>query len=154
MSAEAADSSMKVLTFNLSGQIFGVPVLQVNDVLKSRKITRTPLAPPSISGIMNLRGRIVTAIDVRSCLGRQPVHNENNMNVVVDHNGELFSLIIDSVGDVLTLSEDTYEETPVTLDPAWRSVASGIHKLEKQILVIIDVAKLLEMAEKGGGPAL
>jgi purine-binding chemotaxis protein CheW len=148
MSAEKSAVSNQLLTFSVAGQLFGVPVLQVNDVLKSQKVTCTPLASPSIAGIMNLRGRIVTAVDMRHCLG-QPERgaDETNMSVVVDQDGELFSLIIDSVGDVLTLTEDTYEQTPVTLAPAWRGVALGIHKLQGKILVILDIKRLLELAE-------
>lgn len=152
MTAEQSEISNQLLTFTVHDQLFGIPVLQVNDVLKSQKVTRTPLAPPSIAGIMNLRGKIVTAIDVRCCLG-QPEQSQDalNMSVVIDQNGELFSLIIDSVGDVLTLSDDTYEVTPATLDPAWRSVSRGIHKLDGKILVVLDVKSLLELAENTKG---
>ncbi len=144
-------ASDQLLTFMLCEQMFGVPVLQVNDVLGPQKITRTPLAPPAVAGVMNLRGRIVTAIDVRRCLS-QPAREEgeSNMSVVVDQDGELFSLMIDSVGDVLELGQNTFENAPATLDAAWRSVSSGIHKLQGKILVILDVKQLLRMA---GGKA-
>lgn len=152
MSAEKLETSNQLLTFDICGQLFGISVLQVNDVLRSQKVTRTPRSSPSIAGIMNLRGRIVTAVDVRCCL-KQPERsaNETSMSVVVDQGGELFSLIIDSVGDVLTLGEGTYEETPVTLAPAWRSVATGIHKLQGKILVVLDIKRLLELAENSEG---
>lgn len=133
------------LTFSLSGQMFGVSVTQVNDVLAPQKITRTPLSPSSVAGIMNLRGRIVTAIDVRDCLGQPPRDGDGEgMSVVIERNSELFSLIIDSVGDVLSLAEDNLEDVPPTLDGSWRSVASHIHKLDDQLLVILDTQKLLE----------
>lgn len=154
MTQEAhALSSGQLLTFTLANQLFGVPVLQVNDVLGPQKITRSPLAPPAVAGVMNLRGRIVTAIDVRRCLGQEPrAEGMNSMSVVVDQDGELFSLMIDSVGDVLQLSQDTFENAPATLDAAWRSVSSGIHKLQDKILVILDVGQLLRMAGgKTGG---
>ncbi len=140
-------TSGQLLTFTLADQLFGVPVLQVNDVLGPQKITRTPLSPPAIAGVMNLRGRIVTAIDVRRCL-RQPDRQADtpNVSVVVEQKGELFSLMIDSVGDVLSLSHGTFEEVPETIDAAWRSVAAGIHKLEDKILVILDVSQLLQTA--------
>ncbi len=136
------------LTFTLADQLFGVSVLQVNDVLSSQKITRAPLSPYSIAGIMNLRGRIVTAIDVRRCLGQNPrAEGEESMSVVIEQGGELFSLIIDAVGDVLTLNPGSLEKVPATLSPAWRSVASSIHKLQDKLLVILDVKQLLEMAK-------
>lgn len=133
------------LTFSLAGQMFGVSVAQVNDVLAPQKITRTPLSPSSVAGIMNLRGRIVTAIDVRDCLGQVPRNDDDHgMSVVIERNNELFSLIIDSVGDVLSLSDDSLEDVPPTLDISWRNVASHIHKLEDQLLVILDTQRLLE----------
>lgn len=144
---ESHDGAEKLLTFTLADQLFGVPVLQVNDVLSPQRITPTPLAPSSVSGVMNLRGRIVTAIDVRKCLGQVPrSENEKKISVVVDSNGELFSLMIDAVGDVISLTQDKYESTPATLDARWRSVSSGIYKLENKILVILDVEKLLSIA--------
>ena len=139
--------SNQLLTFVLMDQMFGIPVLQVNDVLRQQDLTRMPLSPPAIAGVMNLRGRIVTAVDVRRCLG-QPDRNDGDsgMGVVVDHNGELFSLMIDTVGDVLQLSADSFESVPATLDEVWRNVSAGVHKLEDQILIILDVQELLSMA--------
>lgn len=153
MAQEANSNTSQLLTFMLSEQMFGVPVLQVNDVLGPQKITRTPLAPAAVAGVMNLRGRIVTAIDMRRCLNQPPrEQGKSNMSVVVDQDGELFSLMIDSVGDVLDLTRDTYEDVPATLDTAWRSVSSGIHKLHDKILVVLDVEQLLRMASgKSGG---
>ncbi len=146
---EISQNQEQLLTFLLAEQMFGVPVLQVNDVLGPQKITRTPLAPPSVSGVMNLRGKIVTAIDVRRCLHQPPrAKDKASMSVVVNQNNELFSLMIDSVGDVLSLSGETYEKVPETLNPSWRSVASGIHKLEDKILVVLNVAQLLQLARQ------
>ena len=145
-------SSDQLLTFMLADQLFGVPVLQVNDVLGPQKMTLAPLAPASIAGVMNLRGRIVTAIDVRNCLGQPPrAKDAKSMSVVVDQGGELFSLMIDSVGDVLMLSKETFENVPATLNPAWRNVSSGIHKLKDHILVILDVSQLLKLASSKKG---
>lgn len=136
------------LTFHLADQLFGVSVQQVSDVLGPQRITRMPLAPPSVSGVMNLRGRIVTAIDVRRCLDQPPREEDGKgMSVVVEENGELFSLIIDSVRDVLSIDRACLESVPATLDPAWQSVASHIHKLEDRLLVILDVRQLLQMAK-------
>ena len=147
MTQAIQSASHQLLTFMLSDQLFGVPVLQVNDVLGPQKITQIPLAPSAVAGAMNLRGRIVTAIDVRKCLN-QPERDAGltDMSVVVDQDGELFSLMIDTVADVLPLSQDTYEDSPATLDPEWRSVSSGIHKLEDKILVILDIEQLLRKA--------
>lgn len=132
------------LTININGQKFGIPILQVQDVLGEIKVTRIPLAPPQVSGSLNLRGRIVTAIDVRKCLGLPPLEEtEKRMSVVVIHDDELYSLIIDRVGDVLTLQEKEFEQNPATLDITWKSVSLGVYRLDGEILVILDVPKLL-----------
>lgn len=136
--------SKDFLTIRVDNQMFGIPILQVQDVLGELKVTNIPLAPPQVCGALNLRGRIVTAIDVRKCLGLPPLENiENRMSVVVMHEDELYSLIIDNVGDVLTLASKDYEQNPATLDLMWRSVSMGVYRLNGQILVILDVPKLL-----------
>lgn len=153
MNAQAQDAqnehSKDYLTVNIAGQRFGVPVLQVQDVLREQKVTKIPMAPPEVAGSLNLRGRIVTAIDVRKRLGLENREkNAPNMSVVVEHNNEFFSLIIDSVGDVLSLSDDLFEKNPSTLDPTWRDVSTGIYQLKDELLVVMDVSKLLENVGK------
>lgn len=156
MTQASATTSQQLLTFSIGGQNFGLSVLDVNDVLGPQKITHTPMSPPAIAGIMNLRGRIVTAIDMRRCLDQEArAAGKPGMSVVVENKGELFSLIIDSVGDVLFLSADDFETTPVTLDDTWRSVSNGLYKLDGKILVVLDVEKLLKTAHvnsKGSPP--
>src|SRR3546814_8670073 len=102
------------VSVTVASQRLGIPVLLVQDVLRAQPLTRIPLAPPEIAGSLNLRGRIVTAVDVRTRLGLPPRDKDAPfMNVVVEHDGELYSLIVDSVGDVLGLTSDTYESNPV-----------------------------------------
>jgi purine-binding chemotaxis protein CheW len=140
----AASRQKDFLTININGQMFGIPILQVQDVLGEVKVTRIPLAPPQVMGSLNLRGRIVTAIDVRKCLGLNPLENtDRRMSVVVSHDDELYSLIIDNVGDVLTLQDKEFEQTPATLDISWKAISLGVYRLNGQILVILDVPKLL-----------
>lgn len=136
------------LTIMIADQMFGIPVLQVQDVLGSQRVTRIPLAPPEVAGALNLRGRIVTAIDVRKRLGLEPRDSkENDMSVVVEHEHELYSLVIDKVGDVLGLSHEDYESNPATLDKVWRDVSLGIYRLDNRLLVVLDVPKLLNGVE-------
>ncbi len=134
------------LTVMIADQRFGIPVLQVQDVLREQKVTKVPLAAAEVSGSLNLRGRIVTAINVRKRLKLPDNTDKNpkNMSVVVEHKNELFSLIIDNVGDVLKLDESNFEKNPGTLDQTWREVSTGIFQLDGDLLIIIDVAKLLE----------
>lgn len=137
------------VTMTIHGQLFGIPVLTVQDVLGPQKITRIPLASPEVAGALNLRGRIVTAIDVRKRLGLPNAEDgAKSMSVVVDHGGELYSLIIDSVGEVLSLPADSFERNPATLDPAWREVSGGVYRLKNQLLVVLDVARLLSFNKR------
>ena len=140
-----SDRSSDYLTIIIAGQMFGIPVLQIQDVLGPQKVTRIPLAPPEVAGSLNLRGRIVTAIDVRRRLGLDAAEDgkSRNMSVVVEQEGELYSLVIDRVGDVLTLYQKDFEANPPTLDPVWRTVSLGVYRLERELLVILDVARLL-----------
>ncbi|MCZ8309565.1 MAG: chemotaxis protein CheW [Rhodospirillales bacterium] len=142
------------VTMTVAEQLFGIPVLTVQDVLGPQRITRVPLAPPEVAGALNLRGRIVTACDVRRRLGLPKREGEGQgMNVVVDHKGELYALMVDSVGEVLSLSSDTYERNPNTLDPRWREVSGGIYRLKGKLLVVLEVDRLLAFKRGLGSEA-
>lgn len=141
---EGSTSSHEFATMSVGGQWFGVPVLTVQYVLKAPAITRVPLARPEIAGSLNLRGRIVTAIDMRVRLGLPPREDGSDvMCVVVEHDSELYSLLVDKVGDVLSLPDSDYERSPAMLDPAWREVAKGIYRLEDRLMVVLDIARIL-----------
>lgn len=134
------------VTMRLAGQLMGIPVLAVHDVLASHKITPIPLAPHAVAGVLNLRGRIVTAVDLRARLGLPPrAPGERPMSIVVDHDGEPYSFLIDSVGEVLSLSFDKFERNPVTLDARWQDVSCGIYRLDGELLVIVDVERLVDV---------
>jgi purine-binding chemotaxis protein CheW len=136
--------SCQLVTMTVDGQLFGIPVLQVQDVLGPQFITHIPLAPPEVLGSLNLRGRIVTAIDVRTRLGLPPqADGAAKMSIVVEDCGELYSLVVDAVGEVLTLHTRAYERNPATLDPRWREVSAGIYRLEDRLLVVLDVSRVL-----------
>ncbi len=142
---EAAEAATEFVTFTIAGQLFGIHVLKVQDVLGSMKTTRVPLAPPEIAGSLNLRGRIVTAIDVRLRLGLPPQEaQEVSMAIVVEHEHELYSLLVDQVGEVLALAPDGFERNPPTLDPRFRDYSDGIYRLDKQLLVVLSVERLLD----------
>lgn len=133
--------SKEFLTIVIAGQRFGIPILQVQDVLGEQTVTKIPLAPPEVAGSLNLRGRIVTAIDMRCRLGIEPCSKtaSSTMGVVVEHENELYSLIIDEVGDVLRLRNESFKSTPSTLDSLWREISSGVYRLDDELLVILDV---------------
>jgi purine-binding chemotaxis protein CheW len=173
------------VTFNIAGQLFGIPVLIVQDILVPENIASVPLAPPEVRGSINLRGRIVTVVDVRVRLGleRREVHaaiphadhnaddkgaddkgdegashdaveavkrkmRQHMMGVTVEHQNELYTLLVDSVGDVISINKQSYEGNPSTLDPLWREFASGVYRLEGSLMVVLDVERLLEFKSR------
>lgn len=139
--------SRDYVTVTVEGQIFGIPVLEVRDVLRPQAMTRVPLAPPEVAGVLNLRGRIVTAIDVRCRLNLPPREGEDRgMNVVVEFHGEPYALVFDSVGEVMSLPDEAFERTPPTLNPLWREVSGGIYRLDGRLLVVLEVERLLGFA--------
>ena len=136
------------VTLTIAGQWFGIPVLTVQDVRGPGDVARIPLADPVIAGSINLRGRIVTVIDMRKRLGLKPRPDDKpGMNVVVEHGGNLYSLLIDAVGEVMEVPEDTFEKNPATIDPLWREFSEGIYRLKNQLLIVLDVEKLFEIGE-------
>lgn len=136
------------VTIWLDGQMCGIPVLEVHDVLSKQVMTKIPKSPAAIAGVLNLRGQIVTAIDLRKRLNLADREDSNDeMNVVVEYQAEPYSLIIDKVGDVLSLSNDAFEKNPVTLEACWQEVSTGIFRLEEELLVILDIEKLLTVAD-------
>jgi purine-binding chemotaxis protein CheW len=133
-----------VLTITVGGQACGVPVLAVRDVLGTQSITPIPLAPPEVEGAMNLRGRIVTAVDLRRRLGlpaRRP--DARPMSVVVEYGGELYAMLADAVGDVVPLPAAGRDANPPTLDPLWRDVSRGVHRRDGELLILLDVDRVL-----------
>jgi len=133
------------LTLTVAGQLCGVPVLAVRDILATQAITRVPLAPREVAGSLNLRGRIVTAIDLRRRLGLPPRAPDAPaaMSVVVEQGGELYSLLSDSVGEVLPLRADGFAGNPPTLDPVWRDVSRAVHRQDDRLLIVLDVDRIL-----------
>ena len=203
LDAIGSENLSEFVTFNIAGQLFGIPVLIVQDILVPESIASIPLAPPEVRGSINLRGRIVTVVDVRVRLGLErreidrdslykddqdetpaleviqggaedaeqaPDHEQtaaeaeaaaeeraheaveavkrkkrqHMMGVTVEHQNELYTLLVDSVGDVISLSKDSYEGNPSTLDPVWREFASGVYRLDSQLMVVLDVERLLD----------
>ena len=123
--AAPADAAEEIyLTLTVADQLCGVPVLAIRDVLGVQAITRIPLAPAEVAGSLNLRGRIVTAIDLRCRLGLPPraEGQRGAMSIVVEREGELYSLLADQVGEVLPLPLADRAANPVTLDAMWREV--------------------------------
>ena len=151
--APVVASEMAILTLTVAGQLCGVPVQGVRDILGPQAITPIPLAPPEVAGGLNLRGRIVTAVDLRRRLGLPPreAGAPPPMSVVVEGGGELYALLADAVGDVLALPEAGLAPNPPTLDALWREVCAGVHQDVPgdggagRLLIMLDVDRVLDI---------
>jgi len=134
------------VTTMIGGQLFGLPIARVQDVFMPERLTRVPLAAADVAGVLNLRGRIVTAINMRSRLGLPKREDDRpSMAVGVDLRGESYGLLIDSIGEVLKLPDDGREENPVNLDSRMAKISAGVHRLDGHLLVVLDVDRILEM---------
>ncbi len=137
------------VTLTLDGQLCGLPVLAVRDVLAGQKIARIPLAPPAVSGNLNLRGRIVTAIDLRRRLQLAASPDPaRRMAVVTEHGSELYALMVDQVHEVVTLPAVSLAPNPPTLPAVWAAHSRGIHRVADRLLVVLDIAMLLRLDEE------
>jgi len=141
--------SCDYITVTIGSQLFGMPIEGVHDVFRLTGMTPVPMSRPEIAGVLNMRGRIVTAIDMRRRLDMAARKSEDApMAVGIEHGGESYGLVIDEVGDVLSLPIANIEPNPVNLDPRWARVSSGVQRLEGDLLVILDVERILEMDQE------
>ena len=134
------------VTFTAAGQLFGLPIERVQDVFKPTRMTRVPLVGPEIAGVLNLRGRIVTAIhlsnrlDLQSCSDQRPP-----MAIGIESGAESFGLLVDAVGEVLKLPDGEREANPINLDRKLARVSAGVFRLDGQLLVVLDVDRVLDL---------
>lgn len=136
---------IEFVTVMIGDQLFGMPIDRVHDVFAADRVTRVPLARPEIAGILNLRGRIVTMIDMRKCLDLPPCPGTaDQMALGIEFHGESYGLLIDEVGEVMKLAATQQEPVPVNLDPRWARVASGIFRLEEDLMIVLDIDRVLE----------
>jgi purine-binding chemotaxis protein CheW len=142
----ATESVIEYVTATIGGQLFGLPIWRVQDVFVPERLARVPLAAPEIAGMLNLRGRIVTAIDMRRRLGLPPLDDGRpRMAVGIESKGESYGLLIDAIGEVLKLPAASREDNPVNLDARLARVSAGVHRLEGSLLVVLDVDRVLDV---------
>ena len=133
------------VTATVGGQLFGLPIERVQDVFVLDRLTRVPLASPEIAGVLNLRGRIVTAIDMRCRLGLPPGDPGRRMAIGIECKGESYGLLIDVIGEVMRLPTTGREGNPVNIEPRLARVSAGVHRLEDRLLVVLDVDRVLDV---------
>ena len=142
------DLHNQLLTLWVDNQLFGIPVLYVKDIFKTSRITPVPLTGPEVGGVANLRGRVVTVLDLRYILSGTFNDNLAPMNIAVEWNNEIYSFMVDSVSEVLKFSQQDLEPTPSTLDERLRDLTNGIYKLKENLLIVLDVKRILTTCEK------
>ena len=134
------------VTFTVAGQLFGLPIERVQDVFKPTRMTRVPLAGPEIAGVLNLRGRIVTSIHLSNRLDlRGRAEATPPMAIGIEFGAESFGLLVDTVGEVLKLPDGEREQNPINLDRRLARVCAGVFRLDGQLLVVLDVDRVLDL---------
>ncbi len=157
--AAAVSGSGRLLTCRVGDQWLGMMVEEVREVVAPQQRTPMPLAPPAVTGLINLRGRVVTELDVRRIVGLPPREREDDYRVAIvetdigDAGGEDFGLVIDEVGAVIELDPERYESVPKTLPPVWRETSHGVLKRDRDVVVLVDVRRLVARTLADGGPA-
>ena len=137
-------------TFYVDGHYFGLDVLKVQEIIRYQEMTRVPLAPPVVRGLINLRGQIVTAIDLRRRLelSDRPA-DQVPLNIVVQTDDGAVSLLVDEIGDVLQVSENLFERPPETLKGTARELIRGAYKLKDRLLLILDTERTVNVTGSG-----
>lgn len=138
------DQGDDYVTVVVAGQTFALPIDCVQDVFVANGVTRVPLAPLEIAGLLNLRGRVLTALCLRQVLGYPDGPNGGRLMAVgLEHQGEAYGLLVDTVGEVVRLSREKLDPKPTHLDPRWTALSKGVHRLPESLLVLLDIDALL-----------
>ena len=138
-----SETVFEYVTVRIGDQLYGASVGEIREVFSPQGVTQVPGAPTEIAGLLNLRGRIVTAIDARRRLGVEPRSPDAScMALGMEIGQELYGVLVDSVGEVMRLKTDTLEPTPAHLDARWHAVIKGVHRLENELLAVLDVRAL------------
>lgn len=145
-SAVASGATSTLVEVWVAGQACGIPVLAVRDVLDAQAVTRVPLAMPEIAGSLNLRGRVVTVVDLRRRLGLPADRAVAGKYVVVELGGELYALAVDQVSEVAVLQSDLFERTPPHVPASWAAFCEGVFRLPDRLILVLSVSRLLDIA--------
>jgi purine-binding chemotaxis protein CheW len=148
----AMENLVEYVTATIGGQLFGLPISRVQDVFVLGRLTRVPLAPPEIAGLLNVRGRILTVIDMWRRLGVEAQHgNGRPLAVGIEHSGESYGLLIDQIGEVLKLPAVGREDNPINLDQKLAHVSAGVHRLDARLMVVLDLDRVLDFGWNAKG---
>jgi len=135
----------QILTLYVDDKPFALSVDEIQDVLVTPKITNVPLSGEAVIGLLNLRGRIVTALDLGFLLGLRPtVTQESNMSIIMESQGDLFSIVVDRVGEVLDFQKENFNKSPSNLDEKWRNLSNGIYNQKDNLFILLNEEKLCQ----------
>jgi purine-binding chemotaxis protein CheW len=145
-----SENTVEYVTAAIGEQFFGLPIARVQDVFAPQRLALVPLAGPEIAGLINLRGRIVTMIDMRRRLDLKAREGAARamMAIGVEYKGESYGLLIDEIGEVVTLAAASREDNPINLDERLARVSSGVHRLDGRLLVVLDVERVLDIGAR------
>ncbi len=151
---QGPEAGCVLVTATVADQLVGLPIGRVRDVFAVPRLTPVPLAPPDVAGLLNLRGRVVTALDLRRRLGlpAPPDADRDRMAVGIEAGTDLYGLLVDGVGDIVTASPADLAPPPRHLDAAWAELTSAICTMDDRFMVVLDVDALL-FPGPAGGPA-
>lgn len=138
------NSQEQFCTFYLDGNLFGVEVAKVQEVLRHQAVTPVPLAPPVLAGLINLRGEVVPALELRRRFGMAERTDHAGMNVVIRSEDGAVSLVVDEIGDIVDVEQELFEPPPDTLSAESRELITGVCKLKDRLLLVVNTPKLLD----------
>ncbi len=145
-SGQKSGQNHQLCGFKIGDAYYAVPVLEVQELIKPQRMTQVPLSPPFVRGLINLRGQIVTTISLRRMFGIDEEDPEEHMNIIIRNKDSLYSLIVDEIMDVMDLEESIFESAPKTINEKIRKYIKGVYKLDGKILVLLDLAIILNEA--------
>jgi purine-binding chemotaxis protein CheW len=141
---QVSEGRVDYLTFHVAGAHFAVRAVAVRDVLRLQSLTVVPLAQKEVAGLMNLRGHVVTAIDLATRLGLPASSSGQRMSIVIERGNEAYCFIVDGVGDVLGIEANEVEINPASMDQRWVGLSRGVFKKERDLVVLLDIDAVLD----------
>lgn len=144
------EDDLQIVTFRVGEEEFSVSILKVQEIIRMSEITKVPRSPDFVEGVINLRGKVIPVIDLRKRFGLPTAERDNDTRtIVVDCEGKVVGLIVDSVTEVLRLSKNTVEPPPDIVGGVDSEYISGVGKLEDRLVILLDIDKVLSVGEKG-----
>ncbi|MDR1366207.1 MAG: chemotaxis protein CheW [Holosporales bacterium] len=144
-----ADATKQIMSFYVNELFLAIDVSFLHDVLGVRKCNQVPLASPGIGGIINLRGNIVTVLDVDNITKSHDQPNERPYNIVFDFNAELYSLAVDKIGEFINIAGDKIDPIPSGINPAVTAIASGVLYVHDETILVLDIEKTIKLLQRG-----